>query len=176
MDKGMHPLLLLEGRNLISQELLRYNPYIHSGQDIQCSPTQLYTTHNWDPRRHKFWLSVEFSKVYAQKTSRQECNLSTSPRALTPHTEERWSKYYSPTVYPKKPFYINFDYIIMILYWKTNVKVPSPNEDTDYFDIVAGVLQGDTLTRYLFIICLAYVLRTSIDEMKDKLTKEISRR
>ena len=30
--------------------------------------------------------------------------------------------------------------------------------DTEYFDIVAGVLQGDMLTPYLFIICLDYVL------------------
>ena len=51
--------------------------------------------------------------------------------------------------------------------------------DGDYFDIVAGVLQGDTLSPYLFILCLDYVLRTSIDKMKDngfKLTKERSRR
>ena len=47
--------------------------------------------------------------------------------------------------------------------------------ETDYFDIVAGVLQGDTLAPYLFIICLDYVLRTSIDKIKEnsfKLTKE----
>ena len=51
--------------------------------------------------------------------------------------------------------------------------------DTDYFDMVAGVLQGDTLAPYLFIICLDYVLRISIDKMKDngfKLAKERSRR
>ena len=36
--------------------------------------------------------------------------------------------------------------------------VCSPDGDTDYFDIVAGVLQGDTLATYLFIICLDYVL------------------
>ena len=47
------------------------------------------------------------------------------------------------------------------------VKVCSPDGDTDYFDIVAGVLQGDTLAPYLFIIFLDYVLRTSIDKMKD---------
>ena len=29
------------------------------------------------------------------------------------------------------------------------------------FDIVTGVLQGDTLVSYMFIICLDYVLRTS---------------
>ena len=35
--------------------------------------------------------------------------------------------------------------------------------ETDYFDIVGGVLQGDTLALYLFTICLDYVHKTSID-------------
>ena len=68
---------------------------------------------------------------------------------------------------------------IMMLYRNTKVKVCSPDGDIDYFDIVAGVLQGDTLAPYLFIICLDYVLRTSIDKIKEnsfKLTKERSRR
>ena len=68
---------------------------------------------------------------------------------------------------------------IMMLYRNMKVKVCSPNGDTDYFDIVAGVPQKDTLASYLFIICLHYVLRTSINKMKDngfKLTKERSRR
>ena len=55
---------------------------------------------------------------------------------------------------------------IMILYRNTKVKVRSPDGDTDYFDIVAGVPQGDTLAPYLFIICLDYVLRTSLDKIK----------
>ena len=45
--------------------------------------------------------------------------------------------------------------------------VRSPDWDTDFFDILAGVLQGDTLAPYLFIICLDYVLRTSIDSIKE---------
>ena len=68
---------------------------------------------------------------------------------------------------------------ITILYRKTKVKVRSPDGDTEYFDIVAGVLQGDTLAPYLFIICLDYVLRTSIDKIKEngfELTKKRSRR
>ena len=52
---------------------------------------------------------------------------------------------------------------IMILYKNTKVKVRSPDGDIDYFDIVAGVLQGDTLAPNLFIICLDYVLRRFID-------------
>ena len=34
---------------------------------------------------------------------------------------------------------------IMMLFRNTKVKVRSPDGDTDYFNIVAGVLQGDTL-------------------------------
>ena len=59
------------------------------------------------------------------------------------------------------------------------MKVRSPDGDTDYFDIVAGVLQGDTLAPYLFIICQDYVLRSSIDKIKEngfELTKKRSRR
>ena len=37
--------------------------------------------------------------------------------------------------------------------------------ETEYFDIVEGVVQGDTLAPYLLIICLDYVLRTSIDKI-----------
>ena len=68
---------------------------------------------------------------------------------------------------------------ITILYRNTKVKVRSPDGDTEYFDIVAGVLQGDTLAPYVFIICLDYVLRTSIDKIKEngfELTKKRSRR
>ena len=68
---------------------------------------------------------------------------------------------------------------ITILYRNTKVKVRPPDGDTEYFDIVAGVLQGDTLAPYLFIICLDYVLRTSIDKIKEngfELTKKRSRR
>ena len=51
--------------------------------------------------------------------------------------------------------------------------------ETQYFDIVAGVLQGDTLAPYLFIICLDYVLRTPVDKIREngfELTKKRSRR
>ena len=54
-----------------------------------------------------------------------------------------------------------------MLYKNTKVKVRSPDRDTDYFESVAGVLQGDTFAPYLFIICRDYVLWTSIDLMKE---------
>ena len=68
---------------------------------------------------------------------------------------------------------------IMILYRNTKVKVRLPDGDTEYFNIVAGVFQGDTLAPYLFIICLDYVFRTSIDKIREngfELTKKRSRR
>ena len=66
----------------------------------------------------------------------------------------------------------------MMLYRNRKVKVRFPDGYIDNFDIVAGLLQGDTLAPYLFIIILDYVLRTSIDKIKEnrfKLTKERSR-
>ena len=71
-------------------------------------------------------------------------------------------KSFSPTASPKETVAA-----IMMLYKNTNVKACLPDGDTDYFDIVAGVLQGDTLAPYLFIICLDYVLGTSTDLMKE---------
>ena len=68
---------------------------------------------------------------------------------------------------------------ITILYRNTKVEVRSPDRGTEYFDIVAGVLQVDTLAPYLFIICLDYVLRTSIDKIREngiQLTKKRSRK
>ena len=47
------------------------------------------------------------------------------------------------------------------------------------FDIVVGVLQWDTLAPQVFIICLDYVLRTSIDKIREndfKLTKKRTKR
>ena len=67
---------------------------------------------------------------------------------------------------------------ITILYRNSKVEVRSLDGDTESFDIVAGVLQGDTLAPYLFIICLDYMLRTSIDKIKEngfELTKKRSK-
>ena len=63
---------------------------------------------------------------------------------------------------PKKTFTA-----IMMLYKNTNINVPSLDSDTDFFDIVTGVLQVDTLAPFLFIICQDYLLRMSIDLMKE---------
>ena len=50
----------------------------------------------------------------------------------------------------------------MMLFKNAKVKVRSPDGDTVYFDIVAGVLQVDTLVPHLFIVCQDYVLSTCL--------------
>ena len=48
----------------------------------------------------------------------------------------------------------------MRIYKNTKETVRSPDGDTDFFDIVVEVFQGDTLASYMFRICLDYVLWT----------------
>ena len=50
----------------------------------------------------------------------------------------------------------------MIVYNNTKVNIRSPDGDTDFFDIVTIVLQGDTLAPNLFIIRQDSVLRTAL--------------
>ena len=47
--------------------------------------------------------------------------------------------------------------------------VRSLDANTDIFDIFAGFWQEDTLAPYFFIICLDYVLRTSINLIKENI-------
>ena len=68
---------------------------------------------------------------------------------------------------------------IMILYMNTRSMVISPDGDTTFFELTTGVLQGDTLAPFLFIICLDYILKTDIDnntEIDITLTQRRSRR
>ena len=64
------------------------------------------------------------------------------------------------------------------MYKNTQAFVRSPDGDTEFFDIIAGALRGDTLAPYLFIIVLDYVLR-NLDQNKNlsfTLRKQLSRR
>ena len=55
---------------------------------------------------------------------------------------------------------------IRTLYTNTKATVISPDGETEFFDILIGVLQGDTLGPFLFIIVLDNVLRISMDNNK----------
>ena len=57
--------------------------------------------------------------------------------------------------------------IIIMLYKNMKAMVCSPDGKTDFLNIVAEILQGDTSVPYLFIICQEYVLQTSTDLIKE---------
>ncbi|KAI8494405.1 hypothetical protein Bbelb_276310 [Branchiostoma belcheri] len=48
------------------------------------------------------------------------------------------------------------------MYDDTTAVVITPEGETDAFSINTGVLQGDPLAPFLFVICLDYALRSSI--------------
>ena len=66
------------------------------------------------------------------------------------------------------------------MYENTRAKVITPDGETDFFQIKAGVLQGDTLAPYLFAIVLDHVLRKTFlgreSELGFKLQRQRSRR
>ena len=57
--------------------------------------------------------------------------------------------------------------LIQWMYSNTRAQVLTPDGLTDIFEIVAGVLQGDTLAPYLFIIVLDYCMRTALERHPD---------
>ena len=69
---------------------------------------------------------------------------------------------------------------IECMYTNTRVKVTSPDGENDLFEITAGVLQGDTLAPFLFIIVLDYAMRKAMagceEELGFTLTPRKSRR
>ena len=52
----------------------------------------------------------------------------------------------------------------------------SPDWETDLFELLAGVLQGDTLAPYWFVMVLDYALRTAIDGRKEDLGFHLEKR
>ena len=45
----------------------------------------------------------------------------------------------------------------------------TPDGETELFDIIAGVLQGNTLTPYLFAIVIDYVMRQAVGNKAEEL-------
>ena len=52
---------------------------------------------------------------------------------------------------------------IALTYKDTFAKVTSPDGDTELFEIKKGVLKGDILVPFLFVITLAYAMRNAFD-------------
>ena len=55
------------------------------------------------------------------------------------------------------------------MYSGTRAKVTTADGDTEQFDITAGVLQGDTLAPFLFIIVLDYAMRKALGDKENDL-------
>ena len=58
----------------------------------------------------------------------------------------------------------------------TFAKVTSHDGDTELFEIKKGVLQGDTLAPFLFIITLDYAMQQVIDGHKEEFGFEVTKR
>ena len=71
---------------------------------------------------------------------------------------------------------INLRNAIAKFYENTKAKVISPDGETEFFFVRKGVLQGDTLAPYLFVIVIDYLLRMSFKDKKDYLGLEIQQK
>ena len=164
---------------------LRDNTYIHSSQNLQCPTMKPHRTQNRQlPLKNQNGFRRNRSTTSQILTI---CRILEGVRAKNLQVTLLFVDFTKAfdSIHRGKMELILLAYglpketvaAIMILY--RNVKVRSPDGDTEYFDIVAGVQQGDTLAPYLFIICLDYVLRTLIDKIREngfELTKKRSKR
>ena len=69
--------------------------------------------------------------------------------------------------------------VTIMMYRNTRSMVRYPDGDTAFFEITTGILQGYTLATFLFILCLDYILKISVDinaELGFTLTERRSRR
>ena len=57
---------------------------------------------------------------------------------------------------------------ISLLYEDTKPKIITQDGDTDFFQIASGILQGDTLAPYLFVIVLDYAMRMTLDGREEE--------
>ena len=58
---------------------------------------------------------------------------------------------------------------INLLHENTKVRIFTPDGEIEYFEIKAGVLQGDTLAPYLFAIVLDYIMRKTYDGREEEI-------
>ena len=56
------------------------------------------------------------------------------------------------------------------MYAGSRAKVVTPDGNSEEFDILAGVLQGDTLAPFLFVIVLDFALRKAISGREHETT------
>ena len=126
------------------------------------------------PRPHKYWPSVESLTGVRAKNLPATLLFVDFTKAFDSIHRRKMEQILLAYGLPKETVVA-----ITILCRNSKVKMRSPDRDREYFNTVSGVLQGDTLAPYHFIICLDYVLRTSIDKIREngfELRKKRSRR
>ena len=106
---------------------------------------------------HNIWESIKFLKEFVQNTLRWTLLFIDFSTAFDSQFRGKTKQILQV---------LETAAAIMMLYKKTKVKVCSPDKDADFFDIVTGVLSGDTLALHQFIICLDNIFRISIDLVK----------
>ena len=65
---------------------------------------------------------------------------------------------------------------INLMYQNTRAKVLTPDGETEQFEILAGVLQGDTLAPFLFAIVLDYAMRKALEGREEELGFQLEKR
>ena len=65
---------------------------------------------------------------------------------------------------------------IRLTYEKLKAKVVSPDGESDYFKIYAGVMRGDTLAHFLFAIVLDYAMRRATKGKEEELVFTLHQR
>ena len=58
--------------------------------------------------------------------------------------------------------------VIQVLYTNTKATIYTSDGETQPTDIKEGILQGDMLAPFLFILAVDYILRVSVDQNTDK--------
>ena len=93
-----------------------------------------------DPQPHKYWTSIESLKAYGQKNIQVTLLFVDFTMAFDSIHRGKMEQILLAYGLLKETVAA-----ITMLYRNTKEKVHSPDGDTEYLDIVAGVLQGDTL-------------------------------
>ena len=75
-----------------------------------------------------------------------------------------------------KAYGIPEELVTAIMYEDTYAKVITPDGETEKFSILVGVLQGDTLAPYLFVIVIDYIMRKSQTGREEKLGFQLRKR
>ena len=65
---------------------------------------------------------------------------------------------------------------IGLMYNRTHAHALTPDGNNDYFEMLVGVLHGDTLTPFLFTMVLDYTIRQAIDSKEEELGFKLNRK